>query len=133
MNKIGEYRKKLGGSGEEEAVRFLEKKGYRILEKNFKYGKGEIDIIAMDNNTLVFVEVKTKFSEGYGEPEEWVTRRKQAQIGRVAMGYLQKKSIKDMDCRFDVVSIVKMKEKANEIRHIEDAFWLDAKTAGRMF
>lgn len=123
MNKRGVYRQRIGRRGEADAVEYLEREGYFILERNFRAERGEIDIIAKDGNTLVFVEVKTRVRGGFGEPEEWVNQKKQTQIGKVAMGYLQEKRLEDVDCRFDVVAVTKMGEKTR-IRHIEDAFWL---------
>ncbi len=109
--------------GEEEAARFLEKKGYEILERNYRFKRGEIDIIAKKGGEIVFVEVKTKLKGEFGEPEDRVNLTKQRQIGRVAMGYLQSKKIYDVDCRFDVISVTGYNKKLN---HIKDAFWLEA-------
>ena len=125
MKKGAGYRQNVGRRGEDEAVQYLAEKSYDILERNFRAERGEIDIITKDGDTLVFVEVKTKIQGGFGEPEDWVGRRKQAQIGKVAMAYLQEKEIVDIDCRFDVVAVVRTGGKC-EIRHIEDAFWLDS-------
>lgn len=123
MTVLGEYRKWLGQQGETEAVEYLKKKGYRIIKRNFRLGKGEIDIIARDGRTLVFVEVKTKAREGFGEPEDRVTIKKQHQIGKVALGYLQKEVKKEVDCRFDVVTVDQTTDSI-KICHYEDAFWL---------
>ena len=125
MKKEGGYRKRVGNWGELEAERYLKEKGYCILEKNYRAEGGEIDLIAKDKKSLVFVEVKTSTSDTFGEPEEWVDRRKQVQIGKVAMGYLMAKHIENMDCRFDVVGVIKNASKT-EIRHVEDAFWLES-------
>lgn len=116
--------KQIGNWGEEAAVGLLKKKGYIILERNFRGERGEIDIIARDNETLVFVEVKTRLQKTFGNPEDAVDNRKQAQIGKIAMVYLMEKDLKEKDCRFDVVAVFKAGTKT-EIRHIEDAFWLD--------
>ena len=116
--------KRIGNWGEETAVGLLKKKGYEILERNFRGERGEIDIIARDNETLVFVEVKTRLQKAFGNPEDAVNLRKQAQIGKIAMIYLTEKELQEKDCRFDVVAISKIGTKT-EIRHIEDAFWLN--------
>jgi putative endonuclease len=116
-------RVRKGKMGEDEAARHLIGKGHRILERNYRFGRCEIDLITMDKETLVFVEVKTVFSGAYGEPEDRVDRRKQRRIGKVASAYLAWKDPGHRDCRFDVVSIV-WKEGRAGIRHIEDAFWL---------
>jgi len=112
-----------GRLGEEEASRYLEGKGHRILERNYRVGRGEIDLITMHGETLVFVEVKSGFTDAYGEPEDRVDRRKQMKIGKVASAYLAWKDPGQADCRFDVVSVV-WKNGHVSIRHIEDAFWL---------
>lgn len=125
MKRDGSYKKRVGAWGEAEAERYLVKKGYCILEKNYRAEGGEIDLIARDKENLVFVEVKTGTRDTFGEPEDRVDRRKQIQIGKVAMGYLMAKNIEKMDCRFDVVSVIKNASKT-EIRHIEDAFWLES-------
>jgi len=117
------YRKRVGRIGEEEAAKFLKNKGFQILERNFRAVRGEIDIIARDKKTLVFIEVKTGVTHGFGEPEERVNQKKQRQIGKVAMKYLQRYGKHDIDCRFDVVSVVFLKGEW-KINHIEDAFWL---------
>lgn len=116
--------KRIGNWGEEAAVDLLRKKGYVILERNFRGERGEIDIIAMDKETLVFVEVKTRLQRAFGNPEDAVDVRKQAQIGKIAMIYLTEKELQEKDCRFDVVAISKTGTKT-DIRHIEDAFWLN--------
>ena len=97
-------RQESGREGEERAVGFLQKKGYEILQRNVRYKRGEIDIIARDGDTVVFVEVKSRSSSGFGVPEEAVDRRKQRQLCRLALLYLQKKGwLHRVDCRFDVI------------------------------
>ncbi|MDZ7361067.1 MAG: YraN family protein [candidate division KSB1 bacterium] len=113
----------LGSWGEQRAVEFLEKLGYSILHRNFRYGRGEIDIIADDNGMLVFVEVKTQKSDAMGEAFNWVTRKKQRQIGRVALAYLTTNGITNRDCRFDVIAVAKGLNGV-EIKHLVNAFWL---------
>ncbi|MBN2104966.1 YraN family protein [bacterium] len=104
------------------AVRFLQRNGYRVLARNYRAIRGEIDIIVQDGSTLVFVEVKTGTTDKYGDPETWVNHKKQAQIAKVAQAYLSKHGLEDMDCRFDVIAI--KKKDHHEIRHFKDAFWL---------
>jgi putative endonuclease len=110
----------LGGKGEDLAVRFLKKKGYRIISKNFKTPLGEIDIIAEDGLTLVFVEVKTRSDDSFGHPFEAVNYRKKEKLRRVALWYL-KQAKKEMPSRFDVVSI-QTDGDTYKIEHIIDAF-----------
>jgi len=112
----------LGKAGEDAAARFLRKKGLKILERGFRLFRGEIDIIAMDRKTLVFVEVKTRTGETYGYPEESVTYAKQIQLRKIAEGYLQKKHLGDYPCRFDAVSVLIEGQGRPLIRHIENAF-----------
>lgn len=107
MNSKGaKSHRKKGAVGEEVAVTFLKKNGYQILEQNYYYNHGEIDIVAKEGKTLVFVEVKSRRSRTFGEPEESVTPKKQELIRRTAEGYVLEKNVGEMDCRFDVVSIV---------------------------
>ena len=110
--------------GEETAARHLEWKGHRILERNFRADRGEIDLITLDGETLVFVEVKSGFTGAFGAPEDRVDLRKQRRIGRVASAYLASHDPGHRDCRFDVVSIVREAGRTS-IRHIIDAFWLE--------
>ncbi|NUM77011.1 YraN family protein [candidate division KSB1 bacterium] len=114
---------KLGSWGEQRAAEHLEKLGYTIIARNFRHGHGEIDLVADDNGTLVFVEVKTQSSEAMGEAFNWVTRRKQRQIGRVALAYLTANQIENRDCRFDVIAVAHREDEV-EIKHIPNAFWL---------
>ncbi len=124
--KDGRYRKRIGQEGETEAVEYLTEKGYTVLERNYRGERGEIDIILKDGGTLVFVEVKTKRRGGFGEPEDWVDEKKQNQIGKVAMRYLQDQNLDEIDCRFDVVTVSYDHEK-KRIKHIKNAFWLDTR------
>jgi putative endonuclease len=112
----------LGRSGEEAAVHFLKKKNYKILERSYRWHRGEIDIIASDRSTLVFVEVKTRKTDEFGFPEESVTASKQRQIRKIAEAYLQKKHLQEVECRFDVVSVVLQDQEGFEIQHIQNAF-----------
>ncbi len=111
-----------GWTGEQVAVVFLKSKGYTIVEQNFKNKIGEIDIIATDQKTLCFIEVKTRHSDILGSPLEAVTKTKQKKITRVALSYLQWKGIPEGDMRFDVVGIRLSGEKADHIELIKNAF-----------
>lgn len=113
--------KNKGKIGEAIAVKFLSDKGYKILRRNYRYGHGEIDIIAMDGDILVFVEVKTRASDKFGLPEDSVTVKKREQLKKIASAFLQLNEIKFSECRFDVVSIM-LKGKNTQINHIENAF-----------
>jgi len=110
----------LGEKGEGLAVKFLKKKGYRIIRRNYKIRIGEIDVIAGDKDTLVFIEVKTRESLYYGRPFEAVDRLKRRKIANVALQYL--KTLKEVPpCRFDIVSIY-FDHGRPEFELIKDAF-----------
>jgi putative endonuclease len=111
---------RLGEKGENLAAKFLQKKGYKIIEQNYKTRIGEIDIIAMDGETLVFVEVKTRENLYYGRPFESVTRHKRRKILNVAMLYLKRlKAVPP--CRFDIVSVYHDNARP-DFELIQDAF-----------
>jgi putative endonuclease len=98
-------RQRLGRIGEELAVAELERKGYAILARRYRTARGEIDIIATDGETLVFVEVKARATGEFGTAAEAVTRRKQLRLIAMAVDYLARASIGGRPCRFDVVAI----------------------------
>ena len=117
-----EKKKDVGAKGEGLAAHFLQRRGVEILERNYRHGRGEIDIVARDGTTVVFVEVKTATSNQFGSPEGWVHSRKQQQVARIATAYLQEHRLTDVDCRFDVITVDVA--KGNEINHIKNAFWI---------
>ena len=102
-------RQEFGKVGEELAVAYLKKKGYKIIEQNYRNKLGEIDIIAKDHKTLVFVEVKSRKSARLGHPKEAVTYKKQRKISMVALSYLKSTRQLDIRARFDVVTIYTIK------------------------
>lgn len=102
------------------ACDYLKKKGYKILEVNYKNKVGEIDIIAKDNDYLVFVEVKSRISQKFGHPFEAIDERKQQKIHAVASLYMVKYDKYGCNCRFDAISILGLENP--EITHIVDAF-----------
>ena len=112
----------LGKAGEEVALQYLKNKKYKIVTKNFRMYRGEIDIIAYDRKSLVFVEVKTRKSRKFGLPEESVTFSKQKQIKKIAWGFLVKNNLQDVECRFDVLSLHFDEDKGYAIHHIKNAF-----------
>lgn len=112
-------RKKLGNRGEKIAAKFLRKQGYRIIEKNYHSRLGEIDIVAKENESIVFVEVKTRCSTDFGLPEEALSYDKRRRLSKLALGYLAHRRIKDTNCRFDVVSILMDNNRANKVKHIK--------------
>jgi putative endonuclease len=111
----------LGSQGEEIAVNYLNGKGYKIVDKNYRCRLGEIDIIAYKDNTLVFVEVKTRQNTSYGLPCESVTKTKQHHIMRTAAFYVLKNDVGDVNQRIDIIEILYREQKAY-IRHLENAF-----------
>lgn len=114
-------KRELGKRGEEVALRFLKKKGYRLIERNYVCKMGEMDIIARDKDTLVFVEVKTRTSNTFGPPQLAVNSSKQKQLSKVALNFFKEKRLEDVKARFDVVAIL-LGPKGEEIELIKDAF-----------
>lgn len=114
-------RKEKGDRGEELAAAFLLEQGFRIVQTHYRHGRGEIDIVAFDDDTLVFCEVKARSNEEFGDPEYAITRRKQAQIRKIAQGYLFEHEIKDQVCRFDVIA-VRFQSGKPILRYLKDAF-----------
>ena len=112
----------LGKKGELLALRHLEERLYQILETNYRNGKGEIDIIAKDKKTLVFVEVKTRSSEKFGAPEESIDEQKKRLLANTASVYMEK--IKhEWEIRFDIISIIFDGNHQAKIYHYKDAFF----------
>ena len=111
----------LGKKGEIIAIQYLEEKGFEILETNFRVEKDEIDIIAKDGEILVFVEVKTRSTDYFGEPEIGVKPKKIECLMRAAENYLVLKNSDD-EIRFDIISII-LNSRQKKIRHIVDAFY----------
>jgi putative endonuclease len=106
-------RQQFGKESESAAVRHLKKNGYKILEQNYHTKIGEIDIIAKDKQTLVFVEVKARKSHFYGNPKWAVTFKKQRKISMVALYYMKATKQNNVKARFDVVSITNADDKPN--------------------
>lgn len=109
--------------GEEEAAHYLESKGYKVCERDWKCGKRDIDIIALtpDDKIMAFVEVKTRSSDDYIDPIEAVDYRKIRNLGWAADAYIRQYNI-SKEVRFDIVSIVGVKPMIDKIEHIENAF-----------
>ncbi len=111
-------RRVLGLRGEARAERFLRKKGFKILERNFRCPLGEIDIVAMDGKTLVFVEVKTRSTNRFGTPAEAVDARKRARLRRLALYYIKGHYRTEPPIRFDIIGI----SPEGEVEHLKGAF-----------
>lgn len=112
----------LGKKGEALACSFLLQKGYQIVTKNYRRKTGEIDLIAYDQETLVFVEVKSRRSTRFGLPSEAVNRRKQQKIITTALAYLQSAALPNQAIRFDVIEVYFPYQEAIQIHHLINAF-----------
>ncbi len=112
----------LGKYGEDLAAAYLKKKGFLIIVRNYRQKTGEVDIIANDGETLVFIEVKTRSSLLFGQPFEAVTPAKQKQLNRIALEYITRNKIKAQAARFDVISILIEKNKQPKINHLQNCF-----------
>lgn len=110
----------LGKKGEQLAVDFLQKKGYKILERNYRYQKAEIDIIARLNDTLCAVEVKTRSTPDFGNPQDFVKPKQIQQLVKAIDYYVTKNDL-DVEVRFDIVAIIKNK-LGTKIEFFENAF-----------
>jgi putative endonuclease len=113
--------KDTGNKGEQLAADHLKGNGYKIVESNFTCRHGEIDLVARDKKTLVFVEVKTARGDRFGRPVSWVDERKQKKLATLAAFYLQQRGMEGVDVRFDVVGI-EWETDRPRIVHLVDAF-----------
>ncbi|MBI5379773.1 MAG: YraN family protein [Nitrospirae bacterium] len=114
-------RRIIGRRGEDRAAQYLRRRGYRILARNWRCRLGEIDLIALDGNTLVFVEVKTRRGETFGPPELAVTPRKQRQLTKAALSFIMSRKLGHLPGRFDVVAI-RQTAQGEEITYLPGAF-----------
>jgi len=116
----------LGQLGEEIAARYLQARGFEILARNLRSRLGEIDLIARDGPTLVFVEVKTRRGRPADPPQAGVDARKRSRLARLALDYLAREWLRDLACRFDVVAVTLDPEGGPpRIEHIPGAFAAD--------
>jgi putative endonuclease len=113
----------LGRLGEDRAAEHLASKGYMVLDRNYRFMRAEVDIVAATEREIVFVEVKTRSSTSFGEPEEHVDDRKKRQLFKVAEAWLHERRMEGSPVRFDVISILKPGKSGERINHIEGAFW----------
>lgn len=111
-----------GAWGEAKACKHLTSLGYCIIETNWRCPAGELDVIAMDGSTLVFVEVRTRSSRALGLAVETIDRRKRERLSRLANWYMAANGIVDVQCRFDVVAITRTSTGRYELDLIKDAF-----------
>lgn len=117
----------LGKQGETLAAELLETKGYHILDRNYRFEKGEIDLVGLclEPAELVFVEVKTRRSAKWGHPEEAVSQAKQQLIFRAADAYLHEKNMRTVPVRFDIMAVILPMSGEPMFHHIEDAFRME--------
>lgn len=116
-----QFNKQVGAIGEQAAAQLLRKKGYQILESNFGTRFGEIDLIMKKDNVTIFVEVKAKTGDQYGEPWEMVGAKKLHQVKMMAQVYLTKNSLGEIPCRIDVVGVwLDREHRVDKIEHWED-------------
>ena len=113
----------LGKEGERVAERYLQKKGYVLVERNYRCPAGELDLIVLDRRVVVFVEVKTRTGLGFGSPLEAVEFRKQRKMIQVAQFFLAEKRLQQRDARFDVIGVSWLGREP-VVEHIENAFEL---------
>ena len=109
----------IGKWGEDKAAEYLLRKGYTIVERDWKSGRRDIDIVAIDDDTLVFVEVKTRRSRMFGEPEDAVDYRKRQSLQQAINHYIKSNRVHS-EVRFDIISIVGTIGSEPEIDHIKD-------------
>ncbi len=121
INMKGSDRIQTGRKGEDIAVAYLKNRGYRIIEGNYKCLLGEIDIVARDGDSVVFVEVKSRKSEEFGDPQVAVGLGKQKKLSRISLMYLEEKNLYPCNARFDVVAI-KMLPAGSTVELIQNAF-----------
>lgn len=113
----------FGSAGERAAVRYLKRLGYRIVARNYENRSGEIDVIALDDQTIVFVEVKTRRSDRKGHPLEAVDAPKQRQILKTAQIYLKERDLFEQSVRYDIIGILWPEDRSEpEIQHLKSAF-----------
>lgn len=119
----------LGERGEALAARYLEDQGYRVLDRNYRFERNEVDLVCFEPNEddtggeLVFVEVKARSSLGFGAPEEAVDDKKQEALVEVSRAWMHERRMEGAAARFDVVAVVLQQGRAPNITHHENAFW----------
>ena len=120
----------VGERGEQIAADFLENQGYRILERNYRFERAEVDLVCFQphddyssGGQIVFVEVKSRSGKNFGAPEDAVDAAKKQQIVKASRAYLYEYKMEGSSCRFDVVTVLFARGEGPEISHFKDAFW----------
>jgi len=111
----------LGKKGEQMAVDFLTKRGYDIVERNYRFDKAEVDIIAKKESTLAIIEVKTRSTSDFGDPQDFVKPKQIQRLVKAVDEYVTENQL-DVEVRFDIIAIVK-ENKGFTIEHLENAFY----------
>ena len=123
---MSEQRQKLGKFGEKTALDYLQNLGMKLLDKNYRFRGGEIDLIMWDKKVLVFVEVRTRSNDVFGLPVETINRTKRGKIVKTARHFLAKRKISpEIRCRFDIVGILNLPDQPPKINHIPNAFFVN--------
>lgn len=112
----------IGNRGEDLAMAYLESKDWLVFDRNYRFEKAEVDIVATDRNYIVFVEVKFRSNIFFGAPEEHVTPQKEANIKKAAEAWIYERKMDTAVVRFDIISIVQKGNESPQITHFEDAF-----------
>lgn len=124
----------LGDAGERQAADFLARRGFKILARQHSSRIGEVDLVALDGDTIVFVEVKTRRSKGAGDPAEAVTPQKQGKLTRAALAFLKRNGMLERRARFDVVAVLSPDDGTSPVvTHYRDAFTPAQAGTGQMF
>lgn len=130
MSKESAPHMSTGRDGEEIAAQYLEARGYRVMDRNYRFERAEVDLVCFEpsekyeqGGELVFVEVKTRRGKAFGSPAEAIDQAKQRNVARAAEAWLHERRLDGSPCRFDVIGIVLGRDDRHEIEHFRDAFW----------
>ena len=123
MSQTKKNKKEVGRRGEDIAAQFLEDKGYTILDRNYNFEHAELDIVAFQGRLIIFIEVKTRTTPAFGEPEEAIDEKKKEHLMHVAEAWMHERRMAGAPARFDVISILYPDTPKEEVRHYEEAFW----------
>lgn len=113
---------RIGRDGEAVAAEYLSNAGFRVIDRNVRFRSGELDLVAYEGETLVFVEVKARRSIAFGSPQEAVDRRKQLRLARLAETYLARRRLSKSPCRFDLVVVEWRRDSSPRIALFRNAF-----------
>lgn len=122
--------RRVGERGERLGAAFLERAGWRILDRNFRVGHGEIDLVARCGEVVAFVEVKTRSGDGFGHPLESITYRKRVEIGRVAASWIMRFGTPGSVYRFDALAVSVRRGRPPRVEHLADAWRMDEAGSG---